>query len=86
MGIMARRGSLVTAVSLSLGFFLIYWIFLIAGEELADRNLLSPELAMLGPNLILGITGTYLCFVASKEKKLFRLPSSLRFFRKREES
>ena len=86
LGIMARRGSLVTAVSLSLGFFLIYWIFLIAGEELADRNLVSPELAMWGPNLILGITGTYLCFVASKEKKLFRLPSSLRFFRKREES
>jgi len=83
LGIMARRGSFVTAISLSLGFFLIYWVFLIGGEELADRNFLSPELAMWGPNLILGIVGAYLSFIASKDTNSFRLASLLKFFNKR---
>jgi len=46
LGIKAKKGSLGVGVSFSIGFFLLYWVFLIGGEELADRQLISPFLAM----------------------------------------
>ncbi|MEE9167265.1 MAG: LptF/LptG family permease [Candidatus Neomarinimicrobiota bacterium] len=70
LGVMIRRG----AALLSLGFFVIYWIFLIAGEELADRNLLSPVLAMWTPNAVLSVVGIYLSFRSSRERTVLRLP------------
>jgi lipopolysaccharide export system permease protein len=39
LGIMARRGGFGIAATLSLGFFVLYWAFLIGGEKLADRNI-----------------------------------------------
>jgi len=38
---MTKRGGFGVAASISLFFFLIYWAFLIGGEKLADRDLLS---------------------------------------------
>ena len=74
LGVMAKKGGLVTAVSLSFGFFLIYWAFLIGGEELADRNFLTPVLAMWSPNILLGAIGIYLSIRTAKQKKFLRLP------------
>jgi lipopolysaccharide export system permease protein len=37
--------------------FAIYYIGLIGGEDLGDRLILSPFLAMWGPNLIFGALG-----------------------------
>ncbi|MFQ6676481.1 MAG: LptF/LptG family permease [Fidelibacterota bacterium] len=74
LGMMARRGGFVTAVTFSIGFFLIYWVFLIAGEELADRNLLSPVLAMWSPNLLLGLMGVWLSWRISQEEVIVRIP------------
>ena len=67
MGIMAKRGGFTISIALSLGIFVIYWIFLIGGEELADRGLLSPFIAMWQPNLFLGIIGLFLFFFTSKK-------------------
>jgi len=74
LGMMARKGGFITAITFSIGFFLIYWIFLIGGEEMADRNLISPIPAMWTPNLILGIAGIYLSFRTSREHMVFRIP------------
>ena len=60
LGIMARRGGMGVGFGLSIGFFIIYWAFLIGGEELADRQLVSPALAMWSPNLLIGAIGIYL--------------------------
>jgi lipopolysaccharide export system permease protein len=60
LGIMAKRGGISTGVGLSLGFFLLYWALLIGGEELADRRLAPPFLAMWSPNLIIGGAGLLL--------------------------
>ena len=54
MGVLARRGDLTTGVSLSLGFFLLYWAFLIGGEDLADRQMVSPFVAMWAANFLVG--------------------------------
>jgi len=69
LGIMARKGGFAVSMAFSLGFFIIYWGFLIAGEEFADRGLLSPALSMWLPNLILGALGIFLCYRTSREQK-----------------
>jgi len=60
LGIRARRGGMGVGFGLSIGFFLIYWAFLIGGEELADRQFLSPALAMWSPDVLIGAVGMYL--------------------------
>mgnify|MGYP006085866201 CR=1 FL=1 len=69
LGIMARKGGFSVSMAFSLGFFIIYWAFLIAGEEFADRGSLSPALSMWLPNLILGALGIFLCYRTSREQK-----------------
>lgn len=73
LGIMARRGGFAVSMAFSLGFFIIYWAFLIAGEEFADRGSLSPALSMWLPNLILGALGIFLCYRTSCEQKIINL-------------
>jgi len=72
LGIMARKGSMGVAISLSIGFFLVYWAFLIGGEDLADRMLIGPETAMWAPNLVVGLSGLYLTWRAVKEASFIR--------------
>ena len=57
---MAHKGNLAVGGGISMIFFIIYWVFLIGGEELADRNLLSPFLAMWLANIIVGGFGVFL--------------------------
>ena len=57
LGIRVGRGGAVTGAALSIGFFLVYWIFLIAGEKLADRAVIAPWVAMWSPNILLGLVG-----------------------------
>ena len=73
LGIMARKDGFAVSMAFSLGFFIIYWAFLIAGEEFADRGALSPGLSMWLPNLILGVLGMFLCYKTSREQKFFNL-------------
>ncbi|HLF20632.1 MAG TPA: LptF/LptG family permease, partial [Bacteroidota bacterium] len=67
LGIMARRGTFGTAASLSLGFFLLYWICLIGGERLGDRGIIQPWLGMWAANIILGTLGLYLTVRSARE-------------------
>jgi len=82
VGIMARRGGFVVAISLSLGFFVIYWALLIAGEELADRGFLSPFLGMWAPNILLVFLGIILLWQIQTENRVWRL-DILDIFRKK---
>lgn len=66
LGVMTRKGGMATSIGLSLFFFIIYWAFLIGGEELADRMYLSGALSMWLPNIIIGIFGIYLTHVVNK--------------------
>lgn len=60
LGVKTRRGGFGVAAGMSLGFFLLYWTFLIGGEKLADREMLSPFLSMWTANFVLGAIGLYL--------------------------
>ena len=55
LGILANKGGFAVSTSMSFGFFLMYYILLIIGEELADRNILSPLVGMWTPNVVLMI-------------------------------
>ena len=68
LGVMAKRGGFAISTALSFGFFLLYYILLIAGEELADRNHVSPEIGMWAPNGILFIISLYLVLHAIRER------------------
>ncbi len=61
LGMRARRGG-ITVGFLSVAFFLFYYLCLIGGEQLADRGLLSPWLAMWAPNIVLGAAGAVLTY------------------------
>jgi lipopolysaccharide export system permease protein len=83
LGIKAKKGSLGVGVTFSIGFFLLYWVFLIGGEELADRQLISPLLAMWMANIIVGSFGIYLTYRVVKETTFIRwekLPKFLQSF------
>ena len=73
MGMMARKSGFSVSMAFSLVFFIIYWIFLIGGEEFADRGFLSPALSMWLPNLILGPLGLFMCYRHSQEQRFLNL-------------
>jgi lipopolysaccharide export system permease protein len=83
LGIMARRGGFGIAATLSLGFFVLYWAFLIGGEKLADRNILSPFWGMWGANIIIGAMGSYLTFKIGRETILINWSAFERFIPRR---
>lgn len=62
LGIITKRGGFGVAAGMSLGFFLLYWACLIGGEKLADREFLSPFMAMWAANMVLGTIGLYMTF------------------------
>lgn len=68
LGVMTRRSGMAVSGGMSLGFFLLYWGFLIAGEDLADRQMLSPILAMWMANIIVGGLGLYLLIAVANER------------------
>ncbi|MFC1724696.1 LptF/LptG family permease [candidate division KSB1 bacterium] len=67
LGLMARSGKIGVSGGISLIFFLIYWSFLIAGEELVDAGHLGPFWAMWAPNILVGSFGMILMFKTAKE-------------------
>ena len=85
IGIITRKGGFAVSAALSIGFFIVYWGFLITGEEFADRGYLSPHLSMWLPNYILGSIGAYLCYYTSREQQYLKLEflSLLKFKRKK---
>ena len=74
LGIIARRGKFSISMVISLLFFLIYWAFLIGGEEFADQGKLNPILAMWLPNIVLFLIGLFLNIKIAKDIQNFKLP------------
>lgn len=68
LGIMSKRGGMGVAIAISIGLFIMYWAFLIGGEDLADRRLMSPFWAMWTANFLLGALGLYLIFIVVTER------------------
>jgi lipopolysaccharide export system permease protein len=61
LAIRSGKKGMTMSISFSIVFFLVYYVFLITGEKLADRSVLEPWLAMWLPNIVLlGIAGLLL--------------------------
>ena len=67
LGILVKNGGMTIASGLSIAFFLVYYILLIWGEQLADRNLLNPGLGSWLPNIILFISGMVILKLSNKK-------------------
>lgn len=65
IGYYLKRGGLGIGMGVSIGFFLLYYVGLVAGEEMADRGMVSPWLSMWLPNLLLGGAGGVLTYLTN---------------------
>lgn len=72
LGVKARRGGIGIGFGVSLAFFVVYYLFLVGGEELADRGFLSPFLAMWAANILLGVVGVFLTLQTTREFHFWR--------------
>lgn len=82
LGVMARRGNFAISGAISLGFFILYWAFLIAGENLADRGNMTPFLSMWLPNIILSVLGIYLIYKNSRNRSKIKFDFINLFFKR----
>ncbi len=73
VGMMTRTSGIGMAVSVSSFVFLLYYLMLIGGEELADRGIVSPFLAMWIANILIAFSGVYLVIRSMKEDKVIDL-------------
>ncbi|MCP4685169.1 MAG: YjgP/YjgQ family permease [bacterium] len=76
LGILSRRGGMGVAIAIAILLFMVYWAFLIGGEDVADRGLVSPFWAMWSANILVGTVGLYLNYLVVTEKPI------LSFFRR----
>ncbi len=67
LGIVIKKGNFGISALFSLGFYIFYWIFLIGGEKLADRDIISPVLSMWAANILIGIIGIILTIRVNRE-------------------
>lgn len=85
LAIRSGRSGMTMAIGLSIACFFVYYLFLTYGEKLADREWVSPILAMWAGNIFFGILALWLAWRTSTETTVInwqRLdPRRLRPFR-----
>ena len=70
LGILLRRGGVGTGFIVGLVFFAVYYVLLLAGQNMADQGKLPAWLGMWLPNIILVVPVTELLSRAFLEKRL----------------
>ena len=60
LGLSMARAGVGLVATLAVAVFLFYWVSLVQGEKLADRELLPPAVGMWAANVIVGALGLYL--------------------------
>ena len=73
VGLLLRRGGVGTGFIVGLVFFALYYVLLLAGENLAESGRLSPFVGMWLPNIILVLPVAELFLRAFFEKSVLRL-------------
>ena len=66
LGILVKRSGVSIGIGISIGFFMLYYLFLIGGESAGDRMILAPWLAMWLPNFVFGALGLALMIYANR--------------------
>jgi len=73
MAVTASRSGKGISVSLAIGVYLVYYLFLVGGEKFADRGRLDPFLAMWSANFFLLVVGIPLFIKAVRESTLLSI-------------
>ncbi len=73
IGMMTKTSGVGMSFSVSAIVFLIYYGALTLGEELADKGIVSPFLAMWISNIVFSIIGIYLVIISVREMKTLDL-------------
>jgi len=80
LGSIAKKGGFATGIALSLFFFIIYWAFLILGEQLADRSKLPAFWAMWLPNFVVGGAGIFLSIAFIRQSAVISIIDNVKSF------
>jgi lipopolysaccharide export system permease protein len=72
LGLTIRRGGFGVAAVFAVFIFLFYWVTLVNGEKLADRELLDPWIGMWAGNIVTGLLGLALTFYVSLDRRATR--------------
>lgn len=67
LGIRTKGGNFGISAAISLGFYIIYWACLIAGEKLADKGIISPILGMFFADIVILFVGILLTLRVNNE-------------------
>ncbi len=73
LGLMTRSSGIGMAFSMSALIFLIYYVALTGGEQLADKGLMSPFLSMWISNIVFLGVAALLIFASIREKQIVNL-------------
>ncbi len=73
MAVTSSRSGKGVSISMAIAVFLIYYLFLVGGEKLADRGRLSPFFAMWNANFALLIIGIPIFLRTVKESSIFSI-------------
>lgn len=79
LGVLTKGGNFGISAAICLGFYIVYWIFLLGGEKLADRGLMEPFISMWIGNFVILAVGVILTLKVNSES--LRIPG-LRLFKK----
>lgn len=74
LGLMTRSSGIGMAFSVSSVIFLVYYVALNGGEQLADKGIVSPFFAMWISNIVFLLLALGFIYASIKEKKLIDLP------------
>ncbi len=69
IGMMIRSSGVGVAFTASAIIFIIYYICLVSGEQVGDKGIVTPWLAMWAPNILFGSIGLYLVVSSTKDMK-----------------
>jgi lipopolysaccharide export system permease protein len=78
LGSLAKKGGFATGIAMSLFFFILYWAFLIGGEQMADSDVLPAFWAMWLPNFILSGAGLILTFMFIRQSTVISFVDRMR--------
>ncbi|MEN8005675.1 MAG: LptF/LptG family permease [Candidatus Krumholzibacteriota bacterium] len=73
MAVTSSRSGKGISVSLAIGVYLVYYLFLVGGEKFSDRGKLDPFLAMWSANFFLLALGIPLFIKAARESTLLSI-------------
>ncbi|MCL2063021.1 MAG: LptF/LptG family permease [Candidatus Cloacimonetes bacterium] len=69
IGIMTKTSGLGVSFSFSSLIFVIYYIFLVMGEEFGNKGTINPIFSMWFPSLFFFFVGLFLLYIAKREKR-----------------